>query len=533
MPQTPSALHRTSYGRRLVQAFAALAALALLLAWLGWHVLQQAEQHVLRGRIASDIFTTLTSFSQDKAQLRNWSYRRILGQPATADRRDGLIDSMTRHLTLFQALQDHAPAHPAPPEDQARSRTLTLLRATVAKLDAETQALLPGAAGGALDRFDREFDRVAVTDIPALLEESLRAEQRALDLERQRADDSLRDARRLFVGASAGGVALSLMLALWLAARLRQPLRRLDAGLRAYARGDFGHRFDGFRDREFVALGHQLNAMAAEVVQNRQREAQFRNQLEAAVRDRTRDLTQALDHLAASEGARQQLMADIGHELRTPVTVIRGEAQVALRDPGPGLDSHRQALGRIVDVTRQMGRLIEDLLVFVRDPAGTPAVRPRAIALGTALSPALENAARLAAPRGIGLQADDAVAATRVLADPDRLSQAVAALLDNALRYSHDGSRITLQVLPDEDEVALQIRDHGIGIDDRDLPHLFTRGWRGAQARMHRADGLGLGLAIARDLVEMQGGRLSLAAASGGGTVATLRLPAPDADSGP
>ncbi|TJZ87737.1 ATP-binding protein [Paracoccus hibiscisoli] len=384
MPQTPSALHRTSYGRRLVQAFAALASLALLLAWLGWHVLQQAEQ-------------------------------------------------------------------------------------------------------------------------------------RALDLERQRADDSLRDARRLFVGASANGVALSLMLALWLAARL-------DAGLGAYARGDFGHRFDGFRDREFVALGHQLNAMSAEVVQNRQREAQFRNQLEAAVRDRTRDLTQAPDHLAASEGARQQLMADIGHELRTPVTVIRGEAQVALRDPGRGLDSHRQALTRIVNVTRQMGRLIEDLLVFVRNPAGTPAVRPRAIALGTALSPALENAARLAAPRGIGLLPDDAVAATRVLADPDRLSQAIAALLDNALRYSHDGSRITLQVLPDEDEVALQIRDYGIGIDNRDLPHLFTRGWRGAQARMHRADGLGLGLAIARDLIEMQGGRLSLAAVPGGATVSRERI---------
>ncbi|MFN4060022.1 MAG: HAMP domain-containing protein [Paracoccus hibiscisoli] len=133
------------------------------------------------------------------------------------------------------------------------------------------------------------------------------------------------------------------------AARLRQPLRRLDAGLGAYARGDFGHRFDGFRDREFVALGHHLNATVAEVAevaevaQNRQHEAQFRNQLEAAVRDRTRDLTQALDHLAASEGARQQLMADIGPELRTPVTVIRGEAQVALRDPGPGLDSHRPA----------------------------------------------------------------------------------------------------------------------------------------------------------------------------------------------
>lgn len=386
MPQTPSALHRISYGRRLAQAFAELASLSLLLAWLGWHVLQQAEQ-------------------------------------------------------------------------------------------------------------------------------------RALDLERQRADDSLRDARRLFVGASANGVALSLMLALWLAARL-------DAGLGAYARGDFGHRFDGFRDREFVALGHQLNAMAAEVVQNRQREAQFRNQLEAPVRDRIRDLTQARDHLAASEGARQQLMADIGHELRTPVTVIRGEAQVALRDPGPGLDSHRQAGTRIVDVTRQMGRLIKDLLVFVRNPAGTPAVRPRAIALGTALSPALENAARLAAPRGIGLQADDAVAATRVLANSDRLSQAVAALLDNALRYSHDGSHITLEVLPDEDEdeVALQIRDHGIGIDNRDLPHLFTRGWRGALARMHRADGLGLGLAIARDLIEMQGGRLSLAAVPGGATVSRERI---------
>lgn len=258
------------------------------------------------------------------------------------------------------------------------------------------------AEGVAIRRIDRQFDSLAEADLPALLDEGLRAERAALDLERLRADEGLADARQLFLAAAGTGAVGSLALALLLVLRLRQPLRRLETGLAAFAAGDFGHRLGGFRDREFVQMGRQLNAMATEVVQNRQRDDEFRSQLEGAVQARIFDLRRALAELAASERARQQLVADIGHELRTPVTVIRGEAQVALR--AADADAPRAALGRIVDVSRQMGRLIEDLLVFVRRPDDGVRVDPRPVGLADALDRALGGARSQGAARGVRAQ---------------------------------------------------------------------------------------------------------------------------------
>ena len=533
---------RGSYGFRLQMAFAALAGLALLMAVLGWHILREAEHRVLRGRIASDIYASLLMFAEDKAELRGWSYRRILGQAAPPETREALIDRLEAHLADYTALIQEARAADArrnkpPAEAEARDRTRALLAAALDRLDAETGALLPArptAEGVAIQRIDRQFDGrfgdMADADLPALLAQSLAAERAALDMDRLRADEGLAGARRLFLIAAGGGVAGSLALALWLVARLRDPLRRIEQGLGAYARGDFSHRFDGFRDREFIRLGRQLNVMAAEVTQNRQREARFRSQLEDAVAARTAELRRALDELAASEQARQQLIADIGHELRTPVTVIRGEAQVALRAPDP--DTPRAALTRIVAVTRQMGRLIEDLLTFVRDPRGPLSVDPRPVALAPLLSCAVEGARGQGLARGVTVAQEPLPEGCTVLADPDRLQQVVAALLDNAVRYSHPGGQVAVAVTQAPAAVTLHVRDQGIGIAHDDLARVFTRGWRGEAARRHRPDGLGLGLAIAQDLVQAQGGRLVLHANEPQGVAAHLTLPRPQESGG-
>ncbi|MGP9805084.1 sensor histidine kinase [Paracoccus sp. NSM] len=528
---------RGSYGFRLQMAFAALAGLALLMAVLGWHILREAEHRVLRGRIASDIYATLLMFAEDKTELRNWSYRRILGQPAPPETREALIGRLEAHLRDYSALVLEARAADAlrgkpPAEAAARDRTRALLAVALDRLNAETGALLPArprAKGVAIQRIDRQFDGrfgdMADADLPALLAQSLAAERAALDMDRLRADEGLAGARRLFLIAAGSGVAGSLALALWLVARLRGPLRRIEEGLGAYARGDFSHRFDGFRDREFIRLGRQLNVMAAEVTQNRQREARFRGQLEEAVEARTGELRHALDELAASEQARQQLVADIGHELRTPVTVIRGEAQVALR--APDAESPRAALTRIVAVTRQMGRLIEDLLTFVRDPRGPLSVDPQPVRLAPLLSRAVEGARGQGLPRQVTVALKPLPEGCTVLADPDRLQQIVAALLDNAVRYSHPGGEVTVAVRQGPAALTLHVCDRGIGIAPGDLARAFTRGWRGDAARRHRPDGLGLGLAIAQDLAQAQGGRLVLHANAPQGVEAVLTLPRP------
>jgi two-component system, OmpR family, sensor kinase len=520
------------YTSRLYLAFAALTGFALLLAAIGAYLQSEAEYRVLRGRIASDVYMTLQEFSETKADLRNWSYRRILGQTATPEDRAELVRRLARQSSLYASLADRAHAldvsrGKAKSGEDDRAAIRSVLATAVGQLDAETAAVLQAPSGtgvGALARLDRQFDDMVGVDLPTLLRESLASERAALDLERSRADEGLARARRVLIG-SAGGAALgSLGLALWLVFRFRQPFRLLEQGLAAYRRGDFAYRFVSFRDREFSALGQQLDAMAAEVAENRLRDARFREELEAAVAARTAELNAALGDLAASEAARRTLLANISHELRTPVTVIRGEAQVALRTPPGHETALRDALDRIVGVSRQMGRLIEDLLVFVRDPQDLARVSCVPVELALALAPSIEIARSLAESRRVTF---DAVLPTGlwVLADAGRLGQVVNALLDNALRYSHPGGGVTLNVTVADDAVTVSIRDKGIGIRPEDMDHVFDRGWRSLPAQVHRPDGLGLGLSIALALAQAQSAQLTLAPGQPCGTVATLVLP--------
>jgi signal transduction histidine kinase len=352
-------------------------------------------------------------------------------------------------------------------------------------------------------------------------------EAEALERERARANQSLSAARALFLSAGAFGLVATVVMAVVLARRLRQPLHHLDTGLRAYRAGDFTYRFNQFRDTEFIKLGRQLNEMADEVERARTRAAQNRAELEQNVAARTAELRQSVDELAASEAARQRLLADVGHELRTPVTVIRGEAQVALRAKQPRVQVYRAALERIVEVSRQMGHLIEDLLVLVRDPAGRPAVVPVDTTLAAPLAQAIETARVIAAQREVSLHIPDVLPDIQLRADPARLRQVLTCLLDNAVRYSNVGGHVTLAVRQeDARQIAIEITDEGIGIAKADLDLAFQRGWRSDTARAHRPDGLGLGLAIARQLTQEQGGRLEIAnRPEGTGTRAVLHMP--------
>ena len=527
-----------SYAGRLRLALLALALPAVVLAGLGWYVLVQSQYRVERGRIASDIYTALTVFELEKTRLRGWSYRRALDGGAPQADRDAILSRMRAQTAAMAdkaglvAALDGARGK-AMAEHEDRTGLLLFLGEVIAKLERETAQLLaiPGPAAEDADAarlagIDAEFDQLRGVALADALARALQTEAAALERERLRADQSLAAARSLFL--SAGGFALvaTLAMALLLARRLRQPLERLDAGLRAFGAGDFSTRLDGFADSEFRRLAGLLNAMAEEVEAARARAARDQAELAAMVDSRTADLRHTLKELAASEGARQKLLADIGHELRTPVTVIRGEAQVALRQAGAGDAAARAALARIVDVTRQMEHLIEDLLVLVRDPAGQPVLALQQIRLSQALRPALDSAQVLAAQRGVALDLPDPAPDPAVMADPDRLRQVLICLLDNAIRYSHPGGQVQVQVTEGA-ELRITITDQGIGIAPADLRHVFDRGWRGAAARAHRPDGLGLGLAIARQLTQAQGGVLELAPGDAGqGVRAVLRLPA-------
>ncbi len=507
---------------------------AVIFAWLGWQLSVDSSYRVERGRIASDIYAALTGFEFSKAQLRIWSYEQSLSG----------VDGSGQRLLIIAEMEHQAAAIAEKIRqsillDQQRGKSLDehldrqvlvdLLQAVIVKLENETAQRLAGDQADPVDLagIDAEFEQFGDISLKSALSDARQQEAVLLDQERMRADESLTAARRLFLSAGAFVSILTVLLAVILSKRLRTPLRQLSDGVQAYQDSDFAYRLAGFRDAEFSTLAHQLNAMAREVQDARTRDSQQRHHLENTVAARTSELRAALDDLSATDAARKQLLADIGHELRTPVTILQGEAQVALRASKQDIAFYRGTLERIVAVARQMGGLIEDLIEVVRNPAIRIELSLQEVPLSAVINRALETAQALGAARQVSITRPQDIPHVMLTTDADRLHQVLVCLVDNAVRYSHEAGTVALACeIGQDDSVTICVRDNGIGIDSVDIAGIWGRGWRSQAARIHRPEGLGLGLAIARQLAQALGGAISVqSAGQAQGTTATLRLP--------
>jgi signal transduction histidine kinase len=344
--------------------------------------------------------------------------------------------------------------------------------------------------------------------------------------------------RALWVGTALALALGALAATLYFGRALRRPLHALADGARALQQGHLHHRIDLPGRNEFADAARSMNAMADELERHRQRELQQRQMLEATVRERTADLHQANESLRRTDARRRQLLADISHELRTPTTAIRGEAEVTLRGGERAATEYREVLARIVEISRQQGKVIDDQLAMARTDMETFSVAREPVALRQPVLDALGLATALAAEQGVQLKADGLVESPAegalpetltVFGDAQRITQLVLLLLDNAIRYSHPGGSVYWSLRVQDGIAELQVRDEGIGVPAHELPQVFERHFRGSAARQHRASGSGLGLPIARTLAQAHGGTLELRspwpAGAEGGTCAVLRLP--------
>jgi signal transduction histidine kinase len=218
----------------------------------------------------------------------------------------------------------------------------------------------------------------------------------------------------------------------------------------------------------------------------------------------------------------QAFVANASHELRTPLTLIRATADVAQRELN-GDDPLRRPLDQILSESDHMSRLIEDQLLLSRlDSSDLPITQQRVL-LEKLLPSIQETVSRLAEARDIKLEISQVSGS--VLADPTRLRQVLLVLLDNAIRHTPAGGTIRIESEPKGHELELRVIDTGAGIPKEDLPHVFERFYRGDPA--HSAAGSGLGLSIAKALVEAQGGSISIRSRVGDGTTVSLRLRSP------
>jgi len=291
--------------------------------------------------------------------------------------------------------------------------------------------------------------------------------------------------------ASIGAVLVSIFLGVILARSLTRTLRELTTATQQVARGDLEQQVPIRSNDELGELAASFNQMSSDLA-------------------RSRDL-------------RRQMTADIAHELRTPLTVVLGHTEALSEGELP---PDPETFDIIYDETKRLNRLVEDLRTLSLSDAGELQLNFQLISPHELLQRSALARKQEAHANQIQLQIEAADDLPAVRVDPDRMTQVLVNLLDNALRYTPGGGLIILSAQMLVDRVKISVRDTGPGIPEEDLNHLFERFYRGDKSRQRESGGSGLGLAIAKSLVEIQGGQIEVTSVLGEGATFIIDLPA-------
>lgn len=231
-----------------------------------------------------------------------------------------------------------------------------------------------------------------------------------------------------------------------------------------------------------------------------------------------------LTEMRRLEAVRRDFVANVSHELKTPLTSISGYAETLLAEPADPATT-RRFLETILSNARRMQRLVDDQLDLSRIESGHWQPRRGAVDTAGIVREAWAACADRATARGIRFEVAIAPEAQSVHADPDALRQILVNLFDNAVRYSPDGSRVRLGAVAVDGGVELSVADSGPGIPGDHLPRIFERFYRADSSRSREEGGTGLGLAIVKHLVDAHGGRVRAVSTVGTGTTLIVWLP--------
>jgi two-component system sensor histidine kinase BaeS len=267
---------------------------------------------------------------------------------------------------------------------------------------------------------------------------------------------------------------VAIVVSLFLSRGVVAPVRVLTTASRRIADGHFGERVESSGSDELGQLAHSFNQMA--------------------------------EKLEQVEDLRRQLIGDVSHELRTPLTTIRGSMEGLLDGVLPAAPETYQHIYQEAD---RLARLVDDLQELSRVEAGAYPLEIHPVAVSTLVQTVLKRFTAQAQANGIELSSDLPQDLPAVLADQDRIIQVLTNLVGNALQYTPEGGQVTILAARHGDEIHISVVDTGLGIPAEHLPHLFTRFYRVDKSRSRQAGGgSGIGLTIARHLVEAHGGHI-------------------------
>jgi signal transduction histidine kinase len=295
---------------------------------------------------------------------------------------------------------------------------------------------------------------------------------------------------QILLFSALGATGFALLLGVALTRTMTRPLRELTAATRAVAEGNLDQYVPVRSKDELGELADSFNQMNAK--------------------------------LAKSLALRQQMTADIAHELRTPISVILGHTE-AVKDGVLPLSENTFDI--IHDEAERLSRLVEELRTLTLAEAGELQFVRSEISPHTLLKEAQAAYLPQAQQRDIDLEMEIAEALPDIVVDSDRMAQVLGNLISNALRYTPKGGRVVLSARDLDDRVELRVQDSGPGLDGDELERIFDRFYRGDKSRQRDEGGSGLGLAIAKSMVEGQGGHIWAESILGNGVTFIITFP--------
>jgi two-component system, OmpR family, sensor kinase len=314
-------------------------------------------------------------------------------------------------------------------------------------------------------------------------------------------DQALEELRNTFIAVGIGALLLSVTIAIWLANLISRPLRRMTGVAAAVDSGDLSHRIDYSGEDEVGVLAESFNHMMDRLEQGFRRQREF--------------------------------VSDASHELRSPLTVLRGRIE-QLAAEGGDREAVESEAGELMKEVRRMERLVDDMLTLARAERGA-LIQPRPVAVDDFVED-LRRDLPLLGPRDYRV---DSEIHGSLEADPDRLAQVLRNLVANAVRHTSEDGRITVSITADDHEIGAHggaipagggaavftVRDDGTGIEPEELDRIFDRFHRTDTGRSREQGGSGLGLAIARAIVEAHGGSISAESPPGEGATIRFEIP--------
>jgi len=490
----------------------------------------QVAWNFQRSQVAYEAFDRYERLSEEAYRhFKQRMDRLITASPAT----EAGVESSK--LRLYEAMQElrntavaesHAGDWPDKPAELERVAHFTaFLDASEYRFDEVERLRQQGKQEMAVQALSKFSEEEIDGKFQPMIDAAINAEREKAGKAKQELEDLVAQSHWIAILASLTAAMFCLTAGIFLLRGFRKPIDALMKGTDEIASGNLDYRIALDSRDEFGYLASHFNQMAQEleVQQNKLREG--RAVLEKRVAERTFELHQLNAELKRMDNERREFLADISHELRTPITVIRGEAEVTLRGQDRDTEEYKDALHRIVDLAMQLGKYVNDLLFLARTETANLQFEWDSLDLAELVAGVVENFQVLAEENSISVSLDTVAEPVWVRGDKERLRQVLFILGDNACRYSTPGGHIAVALRVNGKEASFSLTDQGIGIPAQDLERIFDRHFRSQNALRSRDDGRGLGLPMARSITKAHGGRITVTSIENSGSAFTVTLP--------